>query len=205
MERFWFNHYNSLFNKNNFLNIIPYNHMNINSKLNAIFRLSIYFSILMFIFKKDYRYLSIIIIIGILTVIIYRTIPKKLENNLQIASNNTDTNLNEEAEGCKIPTRKNPFMNPTFEDYETGNLKKACNSYDNPIIRNMEEEYFNSGLYREQTDIFGKANSFREFYTMPVNSIVNDSVKFAEWCYKTPPTCREGNAIQCYADLHNHY
>lgn len=205
MERFWFNQYSSLFNKNNLLNIIPYSHMDLNSKLNAVFRLSIYFSIIMFIFKKDYRYLGIIIIMGVLTVIIHRTAPKHLENNLQVEDNKIDSNLNEDAEGCKLPSKTNPFMNPTFEDFEKGNLKKACNSYDNPIIRNMEEEYFNSGLYREQTDVFGRANSYREFYTMPVNSIVNDSVKFAEWCYKSPPTCREGNAMQCYADLHNHY
>ena len=205
MERFWFNQYSSLFNKNNLLNIIPYSHMDLNSKLNAVFRLSIYFSVIMFIFKKDYRYLGIIIIMGILTVIIHRTAPKHLENNLQVEDNKIDSNLNEDAEGCKLPSKINPFMNPTFEDFEKGNLKKACNSYDNPVIRNMEDEYFNSGLYREQTDVFGRANSYREFYTMPVNSIVNDSVKFAEWCYKSPPTCREGNAMQCYADLHNHY
>ena len=36
---------------------------------------------------------------------------------------------------------------------------------------------------------------------MPVNSIMNDTIKFAEWCYKTPPTCGEGNAIQCAADM----
>ena len=53
--------------------------------------------------------------------------------------------------------------------------------------------------------IFNKENSQREFYTMPDNSIMNDSIKFAEWCYKTPPTCKDGNAIQCVSNLHKHY
>lgn len=207
MERFWLNNFNSLFNRNNLLNIIPYSHIDLNSKLNAIFRLSIYFSIIMFVIKKDYKYLSIIVIVGILTIIIYRMSPKNMETNIQVKNTLKDSNYNEESEGCKIPTLKNPFMNVMPEDYgnlgRPGDLRKACNSYDNPLIRSMEEEYFNVGLYRDQTDIFNKNNSQREFYTMPVNSIVNDTVKFAEWCYKTPPICKEGNGFQCASDIHS--
>ena len=57
-------------------------------------------------------------------------------------NSNIDSNINNDYEGCKIPTPENPFMNPTFEDYENGNLKKACNSYDNTLIRELENEYF---------------------------------------------------------------
>ena len=202
MTKFWLNDPTVLFNRNNLLQIIPYNHLSTNEKLNSIFRLSIYFSVIMFILKKDYRYLAIILIVGLLTIIVNRN-----AKTLNIESNNSpldiinDSNSNSEAQGCKLPTPENPFMNPTFKDFENGNLQKSCNSYDNSVIRSMENEYFNNGLYRDQMDIFNKGNSQREFYTMPVNSIVNDSVKFAEWCYKTPPTCREGNAIQCAADI----
>ena len=203
MTNFWLNDLTVLFNRNNLLQIIPYNYLSTNEKLNSIFRLSIYFSVIMFMLKKDYRYLGIILIVGLLTVIINRN--AKL---LNIENNNSnpldiinDSNSNSDAQGCKLPTPSNPFMNPTFKDYEDGNLQKACNSYDNSVVRSMENEYFNNGLYRDQMDIFNKGNSQREFYTMPVNSIVNDSVKFAEWCYKTPPTCAEGNAIQCAADI----
>ena len=161
----------------------------------------------MSILKKDYRYLIIIIIVGILTIIINKNYKiLNIENNndpLDII--NIDSNNNNDSEGCKLPTKENPFMNPTFKDYEDGNLTKACNSYDNSVIRNMENEYLTSGLYKDQFDIFNKEHSQREFYTMPVNSIINDSIKFAEWCYKTPPTCKQGNGIQCVADLHQHY
>ena len=205
MTNFWLNDLTVLFNRNNLMEIIPFNNMNLNSKLNAVLRLSIVFSIIMSILKKDYRYLIIIIIVGILTIIINRNYKVlNIENNndpLDII--NVDSNNNDDIQGCKLPTAKNPFMNPTFSDYKDGNLMKSCNSYDNSVIRSMENEYFNNGLYRDQFDIFNKGHSQREFYTMPVNSIMNDTVKFAEWCYKTPPTCREGNAIQCVADITN--
>lgn len=204
MTNFWLNDLTVLINRNNLFKIIPYSNLNLNEKLNSIFRLSIYFTLIMIIIKKDYKYLGIVFIVGLLTIIINRnSVNLNIENNNNNNNslNITDSNLHSEAEGCKLPTQRNPFMNPTFKDYEDGNLMKACNSYDNSVIRNMENEYFNYGLYRDQNDVFNKSNSQREFYTMPVNSIINDSIKFAEWCYKTPPTCREGNAIQCAADI----
>tara|TARA_A100001015_G_scaffold243848_1_gene279020 strand:- start:717 stop:1379 length:663 start_codon:yes stop_codon:yes gene_type:complete len=206
MTNFWLNDLNVLFNRNSLFEIIPYTNMNLNSKLNAVFRLSIYFSLIMYFFKKNYRYLVIILIVGILTIIVSKNhsklnIENNNNNNSPLNIINTDSNNNSDAQGCKLPTKTNPFMNPTFSDYESGNLMKACNSYDNSVVRSMEEEYFNNDLYRDVSDIFNKENSQREFYTMPVNSIINDSIKFANWCYKTPPTCGEGNAIQCAADL----
>ena len=30
---------------------------------------------------------------------------------------------------------------------------------------------------------------------------MNDQGAFAEWCYSRPPTCKEGNSIQCNANL----
>lgn len=201
MTKFWLDNLPVLYKRNNLLEIIPFTNMNLNTKLNAIFRLSIYFSFIMFMIKKDYRYLLIIIIIGILTIIIARNYSRlNIENN-PVDNIIVDSNSNDDYEGCKIPTPENPFMNPTFEDYENGNLKKACNSYDNTVIRELENEYFNQGLYRDQFDVFENSNSQREFYTMPVNSIINDTVKFAEWCYKTPPTCKGGNGIQFAADI----
>ena len=203
MTKFWLNDLTVLFNRNSLFEIIPYTNMNLNSKLNAVFRLSIYFSLIMYFLKKNYRFLVIILIVAILTMIVYKNSGNlNIENNDNDVSNtNKDSNINTEVQGCKLPIKSNPFMNPTLSDYETGNLMKACNSYDNNVIKSMEEEYFNNGLYRDVTDVFNKNNSQREFYTMPVNSIINDSIKFANWCYKTPPTCGEGNAIQCAADV----
>ena len=202
MTNFWLNDLTVLFNRNNLLEVIPYTNMNLNKKLNAVFRLSIYYSIIMYFLKKNYRYLVIMLIVGILTIIVNKNHTKlNIENCNNDVPEKPDSNNNSDAEGCKLPTAINPFMNPTFTDYKDGNLMKACNSYDNSVIRSMEEEYFNNDLYRNSDDIFNKENSQREFYTMPVNSIINDTIKFANWCYKTPPTCAEGNSIQCAADI----
>ena len=52
-------------------------------------------------------------------------------------------------------------------------------------------------------NIFSKNNSQRQFYTTPVTTIPNDQKSFANWLYKTPPTCKENNGNQCVAN--NYY
>jgi len=209
MDNFWLNDLSILFNKKTFLDIVPFINIKLTNKLNAIFRLSIYFFIIIMLIKKDLKYIVVPIFIGIITILIYNNY-KKLNNIESINSgNNTNgetmyniTNINNSGvPGCKLPTKDNPHMNPTFEDYKSGNLMQACPSYNNNVIKDLENINFNKDLYRDQFDIYNKENSQRQFYTMPVNSIMNDQGAFAEWCYSRPPTCKEGNAIQCNANL----
>ena len=171
MNTFWLNDLSILFNKNHFLEVIPFSNMRFNNKLNAIFRVSIYYFIIMTLIKKNL-------------------------NNSNISSNN-----NSGVDGCRLPSKNNPFMNPTFMDITSGNMEQSCSSYNNSVIRDLEKMYYNEGLYEDNFDIFGKEHSSRQFYTMPVNSIVNDQGSFANWCYSRPPTCKEGNGIQCSVNL----
>ena len=62
------------------------------------------------------------------------------------------------------------------------------------------ENNFEEDLYKDVNDIFGKNNSQRQYYTMPGNSVPNDRDTFMKWCYQTPPTCKEGNGLQCAAN-----
>ena len=38
------------------------------------------------------------------------------------------------------------------------------------------------------------------FYTTPNTTIPNNQGDFANWLYKTPKTCKEGNGNQCVAN-----
>ena len=58
---------------------------------------------------------------------------------------------------------------------------KACPSYNNVgIQRRRVEELFNEDLYRDVTDVFGKNNSQRQYYTVPIPSSHNDQGSFAQ-------------------------
>ena len=72
------------------------------------------------------------------------------------------------------------------------------------LLQEVMEDQFNTNLYRDVSDLYGKSNSQRQFYQMPSTTIPNEQTKFALWCYGIPEnngsnsggTCKE-NPIQC--------
>ena len=44
-------------------------------------------------------------------------------------------------------------------------------------------------------------NSQNRFYTMPNTDTSNEQIKLANWCYKNPKSCKEGNGSQCIANI----
>ena len=71
-----------------------------------------------------------------------------------------------------------------------------------PTSITIHDKLFSSSLIRDVNDLFGKNNSQRQFYTVPGNSIPNDQDTFAKWLYATPKTCKEGNGLQCAANMY---
>ena len=98
------------------------------------------------------------------------------------------------------PDVDNPMMNMNvFKLYDD---KRAIPTYDNPGVEKVVEDKWNDGLYRDSDDLFGRNNSQRQWYTMPNTEAMNKQTEFAKWCYMTPPTCKEGNGLQCANNLH---
>ena len=192
MTPFWFNNISVLYQKKYILEIIPHKNFDLNRKLNSLVRFSIYYSVILYLYNKNTN----IFFIPFITFILSYLIQKK-NSNQQINNLINNDNLNNETNNdCKLPTKDNPFMNPTFEDYNSQNLE-ACNSYDNKKVKKLIEQNFNEDLYRNQNDIFGKENSQRQFYTVPGSTIPNDQDSFVKWLYSTPKTCKEGNNLNC--------
>ncbi len=196
---FWFTNPGILYEKDYLFEIFPFKRFDIVRKLNAVFRLSVYYSIIMYLIQKDFRYFSIPFVSGIITwVIWYKQNDTHSNTILQKSVNNQLDNLvqlNDLNTECRVPTKENPFMNPELFDYGTDSeLKpKSCPSYNNVGMQRRIEELFNEDLFRDVTDVFGKNNSQRQFYTVPSNQVPSDQGSFANWLYGTPPTCKEGN------------
>ena len=62
-DPFWLNDYKILFYGDRLADFFPTINMTLIEKLNAIFRLSIYLSILLYLFTSKYQYLYIMIIV----------------------------------------------------------------------------------------------------------------------------------------------
>ena len=204
---FWYNDISILYNKDSIMEIFPSKRFDILRKLNAIVRLSIVYTLIMYFMRREQKYLIIpFVVMGITWLVWYKQEDIHTDSILKDSMSNKIDDLvkiNDLDTECRIPEKENPFMNPTLSDY--GNNKppvpKSCPSYNNVGIQRRVEELFNEDLYRDVNDIFGKNNSQRQFYTVPGNQVPNDQSSFANWLYGTPSTCKEGNRIACLSDM----
>jgi hypothetical protein len=102
---------------------------------------------------------------------------------------------------CRKPTADNPFANIVFSDYlDASNIAEPCNSDDSNVQKDMQNLY-NSTIYRNFEDVFERENSQRMFYTMPIRTVPNDQTDFANWLYKTGPTCKENTQNCTYYEV----
>jgi len=202
---FWFTNPSVLYENENIIEIFPSRKFDIIRKLNAILRFSIYYSAIMYFYKKEKNYLILPAVVGGLTWIIWYKQKDIITDTImkQSMSDQLDdlVKINDLNTECRIPTKDNPFMNPQIRDFGTNGppAPKSCPSYNNVGVQRRVEELFNEDLYRDVNDVFGKNNSQRQFYTVPGSQIPNDQHSFGQWLYGTPPSCKEGNKKACLA------
>ena len=99
---------------------------------------------------------------------------------------------------CRKPTADNPFANIVFSDYlDAGSVPEPCN-IDNKDVQTSMQNLYNSSIYRNIDDVFERENSQRIFYTVPITTIPNKQTEFANWLYKSGPTCKENSANCTY-------
>ena len=196
-DQFWFKKMSILFEKNRLIEFFPTYNMTLVEKLNAIARLSIYMGLILYFITKKYLYLYIPIIVGGFTIFIFKTQRK----NIELYFNSYDSELNREnkkileKKKCTKPSINNPFMNFNVlsdDPAKTG----ACDTWNSRDVAKEVEDNFNYNLYRDVSDLYGKNNSQRQFYTTPSTTMPNDQTSFAKWCYSTGPTCKE-KGVNC--------
>jgi len=210
---FWFKDITILYDKNYLLEIMPRKEYDFNRKLNAVVRFTIYYGILLYIFKRDKNILCLPFITIVITVFLHKTSKddKQDDNFKGLMNTKGSANLSEidmmideiNTDVYRIPEIDNPMMNQnTFDLYEN---KKAIPTYNNPGVKRKVEETLDSQVFKDSNDLFNRRNSQRQWYTMPNTEAMNRQTEFAKWCYMTPPTCKEGNGLQCANDIPTRY
>ena len=225
--KYWFQDLNEILDIDKMNQFLPKPGMSYSEKVNAIVRLTWCVGVLGCIINANSLYLYIPILTMALTYVLYLfrqdTLKKELQkekervlvqnskNHNSESFNNLD-NLDEnlinkfeeylEKNQCTLPNPHNPFGNPMpFDDRKR---KPACNTLRNPLMKQRVEVAFDEGVFRDVNDIFDKNNAKRQFNTLPATTYPHDQTSFANWLYKTPPTCKEGNGVQCVANNFTH-
>jgi hypothetical protein len=94
---------------------------------------------------------------------------------------------------------RNPFGNILIDEIKYAPTRPGAPDITTPQMKLKLDDFFRVQWYSDPTDVFGKAQSQREFATQPITTIPNDQKSYQEWLYKIPgKTCKEGNAKACY-------
>jgi hypothetical protein len=211
-DKFWYHDMSIIIQSNRLTEFFPTNDQTLEERFNALVRLSLYSSLILYYYHRNYRYFSIFIGTLLLTYYVYTNNPEKsLKDDVDIIYKSKQQTQKPEVQDdglesleniekpiCTKPTLDNPFMNVTMKDYLNIDEKtqqivdrpKACDITDESVKLSMDE-MFNHNLFKDVNDVFGKMNSQRQFYTMPNTTIPNAQDDFAKWLYANPKTCKE--------------
>ena len=227
-ENYWFQDLSgTIFNLEYVLKIIPKTDMTYPEKINALVRLSIYIGLILALFYSNYLFLYIPILTMLLTYILYlfridqleqtrantgatsklNEIPTTTEKSLmdKLMGSTTSGKPGETFEDilnirrCTKPSGNNPFMNPLIFDSRLRD--SACDAIKPENQLQIEREY-NKYCIKDISDVWNHNSGRRQFYTVASTTYPNDQGAFANWLYRRPPTCKEGNGAQCIANYY---
>lgn len=205
-DKFWYDDIKILFNTQRLTEFFPNKNMNMDEKLNAIARFSIYLGLVLYVYNLNLMSLYVPFAGLIITIVLHKK--KQSENFMQHIEDDYESKLEDEKNrvenDCIVPTKNNPFMNLKYTDYQDDvERPKACDVEDEGTKKKMEDNFMNN-LYRDVSDVFGRNNASRQFYTTPSTTIPNKQNEFAQWLYGNMPSCKDASTSwKCvrYEDL----
>lgn len=120
------------------------------------------------------------------------------------------------------PTPANPFSNVDVSMYGTSIDKKPAppaynGAVNDRIMESIKQEIrtinkdnseisdpTKDRLFGDLADNFSFEQSLRQYYSMPSTTVAGDQRAFAEFCYGSMVSCKEGNNFACARNLARH-
>lgn len=217
---FWTQDPNILLNSAYIFELFPAESMTYEQKLNAVSRAVILLTIIGFALSKSTR-LLVISAITLFAIFIMYYYHQKDKTKREAFSNPAFAAL--DANGIEIPsdvfaepTEQNPFENVLMTDYDFNPQKKPAGPVDklsDKILEGAKRQVVD--LHPDQPDIADKLfkslgdqyvfeQSLLPFNSMASTTIPNDQKAFADFCYGSMISCKEGNMFACARNLSTH-
>lgn len=195
-EKIWYEDPAGFLTSDNLIKFIPDKDMTFEEQLNAVVRLTLYFSIVILIVRGTPQIMFVPLAAMLFTYVLYSNDVRQKQNKKRVLEK-LNVRKTHRGEVCVRPTPDNPFMNVSLSDLRDFPSRPAACDVSQSIVKKDVERYFNKGLPRDIGDIFHKQASDRQYFTNPVTTIPNDQSGFASWLYQTGKTCKEGNGLAC--------
>jgi hypothetical protein len=229
---FWYENPNILFQKEYIFEFFPIDTMTYNQKLNAITRIIILLTIVGFVISRSFRIL-VVSAITIFAIFLFHYYHEKEKSKNETKKQNLDkietfdnpameylkeNNVDIPVDVFDVPNSSNPFSNVLVTDYDYNPNKKpappAFNGNINNQILSQAKQLVNEAnpdqpniadkLFKDLGDQFLFEQSLRPFNSTPNTTIPNDQGAFADFCYGSMISCKEGNQFACARNLSRH-
>jgi hypothetical protein len=220
---FWSENPNIILNTSYVFEFFPTDTMSYSQKLNAISRLVIALTVVGFILTRSFRVLLISIITLFSLHLIYGHHIKSDNNDKDLEGFGLegfgspaldmlkDMNKSTSPEVFDKPSPENPFSNVLMNDYDYNPNKKPAPPIAKPEISdniltdaktmvqkmNPGQPNIADKLFRDLGEQFVFEQSLRPFYSTASTTIPNDQAGFADFCYGSMISCKEGNLFAC--------
>jgi hypothetical protein len=225
--QFWGENPNIIFESRYIFEFFPIESMSYEQKMNAVTRTVIVLTILGFMVSRNLR----ILLIGLITmgcIFLMHYYHQIEKNKVEIKkegfiSDNAVDYMNKmqmpiRADVFQEPDSGNPFSNVLVTDYDYNpNKKPAPPSFNQNVNAKIlkEAKQLVVDANPDQPDIADKLfkdlgeelvfeQSLRQFNSNPNTTIPNDQGAFAEFCYGSMISCKEGNNFACARNM-SHY
>lgn len=225
---FWVYNPNILLDSRYINELFPIEDMTYEQMLNAISRSVIILSLIAFIFTRNMRILFICGITLFSIYILYYYKEKETEKSKENFENQANVILDkynftqkDKEDVFQEPEPENPFGNVLIADYEYNPNKKPAPPSFNENVNNkilVQAKKLVSELNPDQPDISDKLftdladnlmfeQSLRQFVSNPSTTIPNDQTGFAEFCYGSMISAKDGNMFALARNLprYNNY
>jgi Family of unknown function (DUF5762) len=223
---FWTQNPNILMDKDYMLEFFPTGEMTFNQKLNAVTRSVLILTVMGLILTSNPLKMVFIGFFCVLSIIAMFHYYKKAEGfDLSPAPvdpaidylDETDL-LDSNVPLFQQPSPKNPYGNVLVSDYELNPEKLPAPPASNPIVQDMVTtnalkmvQEANPGqpdiaqkLFRDINEQLNFEQMNRQFVSNPATTIPNDQGAFADFCYGSMLSCKEGNLFACARNT-SHY
>ena len=223
-SQFWGTDPNALLDPKTVMEFFPTSSMTSNQKLNAISRLVILLTLLLYFVLGSLR----VIIIGLLTlgaiwILQYTQQQKEKTKKVRFAEGfKTSDVANDFLVDKWLPddvfaetTKENPFQNVLLTDYDVAGMKKPAQAAFSQSVQadvmehaknmidsiNPEQPKISEKLFRSLEDNLAFEQSMRPFYSTAATTIPNDQGSFADFCFGSMVSCKDGNPFACARQL----
>jgi hypothetical protein len=205
-DPFWSEKISLLYSPDRALEFVPTSDMTRNERLNALTRFALYASLVLMMFYGRSWPLYIGLIGMAFTLFVFKFSPQPKPQRRFVPDEHPTTNsanpfIPSEQPVCIPPTLNNPFMNVMQNEFVDNPTRPPACDYDE--VKTDVEKKWSYNLYQDIDEaIWERNNSQRQWFTMPWTTIPNDQGAFANWLYKTGPTCKtDQTACYRYEDL----